>query len=307
MPAHLELRAKEPVARCLLRRLVVPRVYFDAPWPRNDSTQRTTCSRSMRDGNGNTHVVTVRNVGCRRTPPKSPRSYCRRRAFPVDCFPSWDGRRNGHPRPRIERSACTRRARPGAWASSKSWRWPAETSARTSSLRRSDSLDRSMELSKSVLGIARGRYSVLGAGAWLISNSVHRYRIRFPPQSISGSGVNVTAPLHFRFLISRPDGVAEQTVSARVRPRRFPRRRDLRPQRLRSPCGAGLAPREGHSKPLVAEIGGTIAYTRADAPSRAGNLRSAVSFRTATRSSWRRGDSEANLRSPCRGGFGIST
>ena len=33
MRDRLELRALDPVARCLIRRLTVPRIYFEAPWP----------------------------------------------------------------------------------------------------------------------------------------------------------------------------------------------------------------------------------------------------------------------------------
>lgn len=62
MRDQLELRAKEPVARCLIRRLVVPRIYFDAPWPKDDSPRYDVLAID-RDGNGDAHVVQVRKVG----------------------------------------------------------------------------------------------------------------------------------------------------------------------------------------------------------------------------------------------------
>lgn len=59
MRDHLELRAQDPVARCLIRRLVVPRVYFDADWPGlADSTVDVLAID--RDGIGDTHLVQVR-------------------------------------------------------------------------------------------------------------------------------------------------------------------------------------------------------------------------------------------------------
>jgi len=33
MRDQLELRALDPVGRCLIRRLMVPRIYYDADWP----------------------------------------------------------------------------------------------------------------------------------------------------------------------------------------------------------------------------------------------------------------------------------
>jgi hypothetical protein len=61
MRDHLELRAKEPVARCLIRRLVVPRVYFDAAWPKDDSPHYDVLALD-RDGNGDAHVVQIRKL-----------------------------------------------------------------------------------------------------------------------------------------------------------------------------------------------------------------------------------------------------
>jgi hypothetical protein len=37
MPNQYEQRARDPVARSLIRRLVVPRIYFDAAWPADES------------------------------------------------------------------------------------------------------------------------------------------------------------------------------------------------------------------------------------------------------------------------------
>src|ERR1700761_6217954 len=33
MRDRLELRAQDPVARCLIRQLIVPRIYFETEWP----------------------------------------------------------------------------------------------------------------------------------------------------------------------------------------------------------------------------------------------------------------------------------
>jgi len=61
MRDRLELRAREPVARCLIRRLVVPRIYFDAPWPK-DGAGRHDVVAIDRDGNGDAHVVRIRKA-----------------------------------------------------------------------------------------------------------------------------------------------------------------------------------------------------------------------------------------------------
>jgi hypothetical protein len=61
MRDQLELRAKEPVARCLMRRLVVPRIYWDAPWPK-DHSQRYDVLAIDRDGNGDAHLVQIRRA-----------------------------------------------------------------------------------------------------------------------------------------------------------------------------------------------------------------------------------------------------
>jgi len=59
MPSQYELRAREPVYRCLIRRLVVPRIYFNAAWPRNDSDSYDVVAID-RDGQGDAHIVQVR-------------------------------------------------------------------------------------------------------------------------------------------------------------------------------------------------------------------------------------------------------
>lgn len=61
MREHFELRAREPVAQCLIRRLVVPRIYFDAPWPKDDSARFDVLAID-RDGNGDAHVARIRRV-----------------------------------------------------------------------------------------------------------------------------------------------------------------------------------------------------------------------------------------------------
>lgn len=59
MPDRWELRARDPVARCLIRRLVVPRVYFEADWPGGDG--RTVDVLAIdRDGVGDAHVVGIK-------------------------------------------------------------------------------------------------------------------------------------------------------------------------------------------------------------------------------------------------------
>lgn len=58
MSDRLELRAREPVARCLMRRLIVPRIYFGAPWQGHTHDLLAI----DRDGNGDAHIVEVRKV-----------------------------------------------------------------------------------------------------------------------------------------------------------------------------------------------------------------------------------------------------
>jgi hypothetical protein len=61
MRDQVELRAREPVASCLQRRLVVPRIYFGACWP-TDHSPRYDVLAIDRDGNRDAHVVQVRRV-----------------------------------------------------------------------------------------------------------------------------------------------------------------------------------------------------------------------------------------------------
>jgi hypothetical protein len=44
-----------------MRRLVVPRVYFDAAWPRDDSSRYDVVAID-RDGNGDAHIIQIRRV-----------------------------------------------------------------------------------------------------------------------------------------------------------------------------------------------------------------------------------------------------
>lgn len=55
-PEQLEHRAREPVASCLIRRLIVPRIYFEADWPGG----RVDVLAIDRDGVGDAHVVELR-------------------------------------------------------------------------------------------------------------------------------------------------------------------------------------------------------------------------------------------------------
>ncbi len=59
MRDHLELRAKEPVAQCLLRRLVVPRIYFETEWPGMPGHTVDVLALD-RDGKGDAHLVDIR-------------------------------------------------------------------------------------------------------------------------------------------------------------------------------------------------------------------------------------------------------
>ncbi len=59
MPAHIELRAREPVATCLIGNLIVPRVYFGAEWPIGSGSTADVLAID-RDGSGDAHVVLVR-------------------------------------------------------------------------------------------------------------------------------------------------------------------------------------------------------------------------------------------------------
>lgn len=55
---RLEQRAKEPVAACLVRRLTVPRIFFDAPWP--SAEDRVDLLAIDRAGTGDVHVVEIK-------------------------------------------------------------------------------------------------------------------------------------------------------------------------------------------------------------------------------------------------------
>ncbi len=62
MRDQLELRApREAVAPCLIRRLVVPRIYVDAQWP-DDSGATYDLVAIDRDGGGDAHLVQIRRV-----------------------------------------------------------------------------------------------------------------------------------------------------------------------------------------------------------------------------------------------------
>jgi hypothetical protein len=59
MRDRLELRALDPVARCLIRRLIVPRIYFEADWPADEPVHVDVLAID-RDGVGDAHLVEVR-------------------------------------------------------------------------------------------------------------------------------------------------------------------------------------------------------------------------------------------------------
>lgn len=59
MPDRIELRAQNPIAECLIRQLVVPRIYFDAEWP-GMSGVRVDVLAIDRDGRGDAHLVEIR-------------------------------------------------------------------------------------------------------------------------------------------------------------------------------------------------------------------------------------------------------
>ena len=61
MRDRLELRAFDPVARCLIRRLFVPRVYFEADWPAAGPVHVDVLAID-RDGVGDAHLVEVRRT-----------------------------------------------------------------------------------------------------------------------------------------------------------------------------------------------------------------------------------------------------
>lgn len=59
MRDRFELRAQHPVAQCLMRRLMVPRIYFDAEWP-GLLGRRTDVLVIDRDGTGDPHVIEIK-------------------------------------------------------------------------------------------------------------------------------------------------------------------------------------------------------------------------------------------------------
>lgn len=58
---RIELRAKDPVAQCLIRRLTVPRVYFDAEWPGFEQ-HAVDLLLIDRDGVGDAHLVEIKRT-----------------------------------------------------------------------------------------------------------------------------------------------------------------------------------------------------------------------------------------------------
>ena len=59
MRDRFELRAQHPVAQCLIRRLMVPRVYFEAEWPGLPDA-RVDVLVIDRDGAGDPHIVEIK-------------------------------------------------------------------------------------------------------------------------------------------------------------------------------------------------------------------------------------------------------
>ena len=55
---RLELRARDAVSRCLIRRLMVPNVYFEAAWP--SAGHRADLLAIDRAGAGDVHVVEIK-------------------------------------------------------------------------------------------------------------------------------------------------------------------------------------------------------------------------------------------------------
>ena len=60
MRDRIELRARDAVASCLIRRLTVPRIYFEAAWPL--AQNRVDVLAIDRDGVGDAHVVEIRQA-----------------------------------------------------------------------------------------------------------------------------------------------------------------------------------------------------------------------------------------------------
>lgn len=61
MRKRIELRARDAVARLLIRRLMVPRIYFEADWP-GLSDARIDVLALDRDGVGDAHLVEIRST-----------------------------------------------------------------------------------------------------------------------------------------------------------------------------------------------------------------------------------------------------
>jgi hypothetical protein len=59
MRDRIELRAQNPVAHCLIRQLIVPRIYFEADWPGMEG-DRVDVLAIDRDGVGEAHIVEIR-------------------------------------------------------------------------------------------------------------------------------------------------------------------------------------------------------------------------------------------------------
>jgi hypothetical protein len=58
---RLELRAHDPIAQCLIRRLTVPRVYFEANWP-GFAGRAVDLLLIDRDGLGDAHIVEIKRT-----------------------------------------------------------------------------------------------------------------------------------------------------------------------------------------------------------------------------------------------------
>ncbi|WP_437305097.1 hypothetical protein [Sorangium sp. So ce388] len=59
MRDRFELRAQNPVASCLIRQLIVPRIYIDADWP-GMADGLVDVLAIDRDGKGDAHIVQIR-------------------------------------------------------------------------------------------------------------------------------------------------------------------------------------------------------------------------------------------------------
>jgi len=60
MRDRIELEARDAVASCLIRRLTVPRIYFEAAWPLAQT--QVDVLAIDRDGVGDAHVVEIRRA-----------------------------------------------------------------------------------------------------------------------------------------------------------------------------------------------------------------------------------------------------